>query len=292
MIVFIALYAVGSKWFSHGPPPIPDDSAATHSGELLSFIAIIFGSSSGWVPVSADYYVYFPESTKSWKIFLISFLGIWVIPAFSITCGAGFASALWRNAEWAAAYADSESSATIIKIAFQPLGDVRYFFLFILAWSMVSNNVFNLYSISISMQLYGNVFKRIPRYLYSLLAIIVMIVLSIVGQNSLYEVLSDLVAIIGYWTIIYFAIFIEEHLIFRQNHIKALGGLGWDLSAWDDRHRLPHGYASGFAFCCGIAGAVVGMSEAWYSGYASFFHIFALLTECQTYCTHSRYLWC
>jgi purine-cytosine permease-like protein len=130
---------------------------------------------------------------------------------------------------------------------------------------MISNNVFNFYSISISMQLFGNFTIHVPRYVWSFLAAIVMVVLSVVGQNSLYTILSDLVAIIGYWTIIYFAIFVEEHIIFRQTHFKT-GGLGWDLTAWDDRHRLPKGWAAGFAFVCGAVGAIVGMGEAWYTG--------------------------
>jgi purine-cytosine permease-like protein len=54
-VVFISLYAVGTPWFTTGPSPIPDSNSQTHSGDVLSFLAIIFGSSSGWVPVTADY---------------------------------------------------------------------------------------------------------------------------------------------------------------------------------------------------------------------------------------------
>lgn len=119
--------------------------------------------------------VYFPVETPSWKIFLISTLGIWAIPAFAITCGAGFAAALWSNVEWATAFAETDgSSAALIEIALRPLGNVRYFFLFVLAFSMMSNNVFNLYSIGISMQLFGKWPSKLPRFMYTFLSVVVM----------------------------------------------------------------------------------------------------------------------
>lgn len=148
-----------------------------------------------------------------------------------------------------------------VEIVLRPLGPVRYFFIFILAWSMISNNVFNYYSVSITMQLFGKRALRVPRYLYTLLTMAIMIAVSIAGKDSLYTVLSDLMAIIGYWTIIYFVILSEEHLIFRS-----FLGRGWDLSAWNDKSRLPSGLASVGAFCVGAVGSILGMSEAWYAG--------------------------
>lgn len=58
---------------------------------------------------------------------------------------------------------------------------------------------------------------------------------------------------------IYFAILFEEQVIFRRR-------TGWDLLAWDNKYKLPLGYASGLAFCFGIAGSVVGMAQTWYIG--------------------------
>jgi purine-cytosine permease-like protein len=149
-----------------------------------------------------------------------------------------------------------------IEIIFRHLGNVRYFFLFIFAWSMVSNNVFNYYSISITTQVFGSKALLLPRYIYTLIACAIMIIMSVVGRDHLYTVLSDLMAIIGYWSIIYWIIFVEEHLIFRSGE----GGRGWDLSAWNDKDRLPKGLAAICAFCVGAAGAILGMSEAWYTG--------------------------
>jgi purine-cytosine permease-like protein len=121
-------------------------------------------------------YIYFPESTPDWHIFLINFLGLWIIPSFASTCGAGFGSALWQNAEWMAAYTNAgETTAGLIEYVLRPLGDVRFFFLFILAFSMMSNNVFNLYSVSISMQLFGKYPAMIPRFVYTFLITVIMV---------------------------------------------------------------------------------------------------------------------
>jgi len=272
LIVFISLFAVGGKWFTNEYPDGPPLNSATHSGQVLSFGAIIFGSSSGWIPVAADYYIYFPEKTPDWRIFMMSFLGNWIGPAFALTCGAGIATALQTNPDWNAAYlAGNESTAALIEIAFRSLGNVRYFFLFILAWSQINNNIFNYYSISISMQLFGHWSKRIPRFFWSFIGLVVMILISIFGRNKLDAILSDLVAIIGYWTILYFVIYLEEHLIFRQNYFtnwlkNGTSGIGWDMEAWDTPRLLPFGLAAMLAFCVGVAGSVVGMSQAWYTG--------------------------
>lgn len=55
LIVFIALFAVGGKWFTNAVPEPGPESSPTRAGDVLSFAAIIFGSNSGWIPVAADY---------------------------------------------------------------------------------------------------------------------------------------------------------------------------------------------------------------------------------------------
>jgi purine-cytosine permease-like protein len=148
-----------------------------------------------------------------------------------------------------------------VEIVLRPLGNVRYFFIFILAWSMISNCVFNYYSVSITTQLFGNRSLAIPRYVYTLATMVICIVMSIAGRNQIYAALGDLMAIIGYWTIIYTVIFVEEHFIFRVCLRR-----GWDLQAWNDKAKLPKGYAAMLAFCIGSVGSILGMSQAWYIG--------------------------
>lgn len=107
LISIIAMYAVFGQNFSTAAVPAPDDSE-THAGLVLSYMAVIFGSYAGWVPVSADYYIYFPENTPDWKVFFLSFFGIWVLPTMAITCGAGFASATLYSGYWLGEYTGSD----------------------------------------------------------------------------------------------------------------------------------------------------------------------------------------
>ncbi|KUJ19432.1 uncharacterized protein LY89DRAFT_642482 [Mollisia scopiformis] len=260
-IVFISFLAVGASHFETSMAPPTTLDTKTQTGLILSYIAVVYGSFSGWVAISADYYIYFPVKTQSWKIFLMSFLGMYVMPAFAMTCGAGLATALWTDDAWAANWSDNGSVADLLEIVLRPLGPVRYFFIFIFAWSLISNNVFNYYSISITTQIFGSKALMLPRYVYTLISCVIMVIMAIVGRNDLYTVLSDLMAIIGYWCTIYWVIFVEEHLIFRVWMNR-----GWDLSAWNDRKRLPTGVAAIFAFLVGCMGAILGMSEAWYTG--------------------------
>lgn len=63
---------------------------------------------------------------------------------------------------------------------------------------MITNNVFKYYSVSKTMQSFGSHALLLPRYAYTLLTIVIMLVLTIVARNSLYSALSNLMAIIDY----------------------------------------------------------------------------------------------
>lgn len=38
------------------------------------------------------------------------------------------------------------------------------------------------------------------------------------------------------------------------------------MEAWNDKRKLPMGFAAMFAFLVGCAGAIVGMAQIWYTG--------------------------
>ena len=108
-MVAIAMLAKSGPMFSNGGTAALD--SATQSGLTLSYFAIIFGSGSGWAAVSADYYIYLDERTPSWKPFLMSFLGTWLLPTIMYSCGAGYGSILLNNPEWAEFYEANGESA-------------------------------------------------------------------------------------------------------------------------------------------------------------------------------------
>jgi purine-cytosine permease-like protein len=186
-------------------------------------------------------------------------LGIWVLPAFGLSCGAGFGSALQSSPGYANAWAETGTVVGVIEYSLRGLGNVRYFFLFILAWTMVAGNVFNMYSISLSMQICGKYAARLPHFVYASIAVVVIALLAIIGKNSVNAILSNLVSVISYWTIIFFIMILEEHVIFRRR-------IGYALDAYANSARLGHGLAAMLAFGIGAAGAILGMSQSWFEG--------------------------
>lgn len=65
----------------------------------------------------------------------------------------------------------------------------------------------------------------------------------------------------AYWTCPWLTIVIEEHLIFHKFVGKPI-----DWSIWDDKSKLPVGFAALLSFLIGFSGAIVGMYQIWYTG--------------------------
>lgn len=118
----------------------------------------------------------------------------------------------------------------------------------------MNNNIFNLYSISISMQLLGNWTTYVPRMIWNLIGSVIIFIIAIAGRNNVYTIIGNTVALIAYWTAIFFVIILVEHILIRRRY-------GYDVTAWDDAARLPKGYAAMLAFCIGAAGSVIGVSN-------------------------------
>lgn len=80
------------------------------------------------------------------------------------------------------------------------------------------------------------------------------------GRNNLFDIFENWLSLMGYWCIIYITIVIEEHYLFHGR------GNPYDWAAWNDRSKLPVGYAAFAAFLIGWAGAVIGMDQVYFVG--------------------------
>lgn len=65
----------------------------------------------------------------------------------------------------------------------------------------------------------------------------------------------------AYWICPWITISLEEYFIFHK-----LQGKSFDWSIYNDRTKLPIGYAALLSFLIGFAGAIVGMYQIWYTG--------------------------
>ncbi|KAI9712675.1 MAG: hypothetical protein M1820_001296 [Bogoriella megaspora] len=236
------------------------DSGLILAGNFLTILSINFSNSSGWCSIASDYYVNYPSKTPAWKVFALTFWGI-VIPTTLVTIIGiclGNAALTAEYPPFAEAYADHDFGG-LIRVAYHPTGWSK-FCLVILTFSVLGNNIANAYSSGLSLQLLGHYFHAVPRFIWSLLWVIVVAVLAIAGQENLSLVVSDFVALLGYWTVSFTFILLIEDQWFRRRE-------GYNLLAWDQPSKLPIGAAAVVALLAGyLAGGVTGMSQVWYIG--------------------------
>lgn len=90
-----------------------------------------------------------------------------------------------------------------------------------------------------------------------LLLTAIRLALSLGGRDSFEHILTNLLPILGYWTISFGLILMIEHLIFRPK----LGG--YDLGGWCDAKRLPLGIAAVVSLCTAIGLSFLGMNQTW-----------------------------
>ena len=85
--------------------------------------------------------------------------------------------------------------------------------------------------------------------------------MAIVGAVHFYDTFVDILNVIGYWSTVFAAIVVLEHLLFR-----AADWARYDLAQWCKPKELPPGLAAVLAFLCACGIIVPCMSQAWYEG--------------------------
>lgn len=183
--------------------------------------------------------------------------GLWTSFTFVYTIGAGLASGIAATPSWSTAY-DISSGALILE-GYGAVGGFGKFCGVVVALGVIANNVPGTYSAALGCQVMGRYGKMVPRYLWVCVVVLVYFVCAIAGRDHLIAIFQNFLALMGYWIVIFIAIVLEEHLIFRQNRV-------FDWSAWEDQKYLPIGAAALTAFFIGWAGAIIGMFQVWYIG--------------------------
>ncbi len=257
--VFIVMYG---ETASFGDASVPTQLAgATLSGTALTLFAVVYGSSASWCSIVADYYVEFPVHTSKVKVFLLTTAGICLPTCFGMCLGAAVASALPGKPDWSAAYDDG--IGFLIQAMLHPRGFAK-FLLVILALSGIAMNAVALYSAGLSVQQFARPLGAVPRFLWTALMFVAVILLALVGRDKLLTFLENFLSLLGYWNTSFFVIIFLEHYVFRRALTR--GYDMYDLEAWNTPARMPIGIGGGLAFAAGIAGCVLGMDETWYIG--------------------------
>jgi NCS1 nucleoside transporter family len=241
---------------------LPMGIGTSEAGGVLSFASAIFGFSTGWTSYAADYTVYQPANSSRTKVFVWTFFGLFFPLLFTEMLGAAVMTA--SKSATTTIYADGYDSAGVGgllgAILITNLGGFGQFCLVVLALSIVANNCPNIYSVSLSLQLMAKWTQRVPRFIWSLLGTLVYVAIAVPGYSHFEGILENFMLLIAYWLAIYEGISLSEHFIFKR------GYTGYDITIYDIPGKLPPGFAAISAFCFGVMGAILGMSQVWFIG--------------------------
>ncbi|KAL2286037.1 hypothetical protein FJTKL_07280 [Diaporthe vaccinii] len=211
---------------------------------------------NSWSAAASDFFVYYPETTSPVKVASLTIIGLWLSFSLVYMIGIGLGSGIAMNTLWATAF--ETSTGALIEAAFEPLRGFGKFCAVMVALGLISNSVPGTHSATMCAQVLGRAFKAIPRWIWGCVFIIIQLVLGLAGRNSLYTILSNFLALMGYWVEFMVLIVLMERYIFRRH-------FGYDWSRLD-RACMPVGIASCTAFLLGWLGAVLGMYQTWYIG--------------------------
>jgi NCS1 nucleoside transporter family len=237
-----------------------EQTGSTLSGSLLTLFAVVYGSSASWSSIVSDFYVQYPPNTSKVKVFLLTSFGIAIPTSIGLIAGACVASTVAINQEWSDEY--DKGIGFLLQYILYPRGFAK-FLLVILVLSGIGSVCVSTYSGALSIQQFARSFSLVPRFMWTLLLFIGIILIGIAGRDHLLDVLQNFLSLLGYFNTTFFVIVFSEHYFFRDGWN---GYHGYDLDAWNTPSKLPVGIAGLLAFIIGVVGSVLGMVETWYTG--------------------------
>jgi purine-cytosine permease-like protein len=229
---------------------LPSNIPSASASDRLSFFSLCFASAITWAPSSADYFVYLPSTTSSWRMFIAASTGMSVAMALTTLLGIGLATGIDTNAAWIDASLSSPGS--LLAASFSNLHSFGRFCAVVLLIGTVSNNIPCTYSAGLNLQMLGRYGPRIPRPLLTTVEVVIYTVCAIVAREYLREIMENFLPLMSYWIVAWFAVCLEEACIFRRR-------CDYDWTMWNNAHRLPMGLAAGASFVLALLGAILGM---------------------------------
>jgi purine-cytosine permease-like protein len=136
-VIFMIIYGMAAPHASLAPP-VTAVTGVTKSGNALSLVGVVYGSSASWSSIVSDFYVHYPVDTPKIKVFLYTTLGITIPTCIGMILGACVGSALDTNPKWEAAY--GVGMGDILKTIMFPEGFAKFILvLLVLSGSMWLN---------------------------------------------------------------------------------------------------------------------------------------------------------
>lgn len=259
-VIFMVMYGELAPQASLSTPAAA--TGLTNSGCALTLFAVIYGSSASWCSIVSDFYVQYPVNTSQTKVFLLTTCGIAIPTCIGMLLGCCVGSTMGVDSTWADTY-DKDGVGELLQTILYPRGFAK-FLLVVLVMSGIGMNCIAIYAGALSIQQFAQPLSLIPRFIWTFIVFIAIILIGIAGRNHLLTVLQNFLSLLGYWNTSLFVILFIEHYWFRNGW--SAGVRNYDLEAWNTASKMPVGIAGLTAFAAGVAGAVVGMDESWWIG--------------------------
>ena len=123
VIVLSILAGVAGPNFDVSTPTT--GNSQTRVGNRLSFFSICLSAAITYAGDGADYFVYYPQETRRWKLFMATVTGLTTSFAFTFVLGIGLATGVTNNQVWSNAYKVSQGA--LLVQGFAPLGNFGKF---------------------------------------------------------------------------------------------------------------------------------------------------------------------
>ncbi len=174
--------------------------------------------------------------------------------------GSAIGNAIPNVPSWQAAY-DETLVGGVMAAMLAPAGGFGKFLVVLLSFSLLGNLAATSYSVTLNLQLLLPVLVKVPRYLFSVVFVAIVIPVGIRAANDFFANLENVVALIGYWSSAFLAIVLVEHFWFRRADPAS-----YDPEAWNDAKRLPWGAAALSAGVLSFGLVVPSMAQVWWTG--------------------------
>ncbi|WYZ45280.1 hypothetical protein EsH8_VIII_000596 [Colletotrichum jinshuiense] len=255
LIAIVIAIGCGGKhlWKQQTDVPPPTASQILNYGGLMAGYFITFGG------IASDFTAYH-NPNKTTKIFSYIYFGILTPSVPLLILGAAIGGALNNVPEWKSGW-EVYGIGGVMAAMLAPAGGFGKFVLVILALSVIGNIATSMYSVALCMQMMLPVFTRVPRVVFIVVALGIMIPMAIRAAEAWENSLGNFLGLIGYWAGCFDAVIIEELVVFRRMDYGS-----YNHAAWNVARMLPSGLAAIGASLLSFGLIIPGMDQAWFTG--------------------------
>ncbi|EPS96893.1 hypothetical protein FOMPIDRAFT_138178 [Fomitopsis schrenkii] len=258
VIAFIIMLGLGGKHLYDAPASGPITASS-----VITFATVTASSVISWCPMTPDYGVYHSANASPRRVFLYAYAGFLIASITGHMLGATFAAVALSGTTplWQSGFDNGNNVGGLFEAVLSPAGGFGKFMTALCALTIPSACAPTMYTFSSSLMTISYFFARVPRYVYALISAAILVGVGIVCATRFYTTFTDIMSLIGYWSVVHGVMILLEHFVFRKNDFAL-----YDLAAWNQPRKLPLGAAAMIAFLCAFGIIIPCMDQAWYVG--------------------------